>query len=201
MAAPTMHPDARARAESLFAENQALVLWIVSSKGFGSLFRQHRMDQDDALQVASIGLWHACQRFDPTRGIKLSTYAVQCARGFLLTALNKQRFGVPRPVDGGMDLTRFELVGERVDLDRVVDDEAPADAVRNEQVAAVRAAIAQLPERLGRIIRMRMNGARLDDIGDAFGFTRERARQLVVKAEDRLRRLLSRHREDESDAA
>lgn len=191
-----MRPDARARAEALFAENQALVRWIVSSKGFGSLFRQHRMDQDDAIQVASIGLWHACQRFDPTRGIKLSTYAVQCARGFLLTALNKQRFGVPRPVDGGMDLTRFELVGDKLGLDRIVDDEAPADAVRNEQVAAVRAAIAQLPERLGRIIRMRMHGATMDTIGEAFGFTRERARQLVAKAEERLRRLLSRHRED-----
>ncbi len=191
----------RSDAEALFAENQALAHWIVSSKGFGSLFRQHRMDTDDALQVASIGLWHACQRFDPTRGIKLSTYAVQCARGFLLTALNKQRFGVPRPVDGALDLTRFELVGERADLDHIVEDEAPADAVRNERVAAVRAAIAQLPERLGRIIHMRMHGAKLDEIGEAFGFTRERARQLVVKAEDRLRRLLSRHREDESDAA
>lgn len=190
----------RSDAEALFAENQALVRWIVSSKGFGSLFRQHRMDQDDAIQVASVGLWHACQRFDPTRGIKLSTYAAQCMRGYLLSALDLQRFGVPRPVDGGMDLTRFELVGDRLGLDRIVDDEAPADAVRNEQVAAVRAAIAQLPERLGRIIRMRMHGARLDDIGEAFGFTRERARQLVAKAEERLRRLLSRHREDASDA-
>lgn len=195
-----MRPDARARAEALFAENQALVRWIVSSKGFGSLFRQHRMDQEDAIQVASVGLWHACQRFDPTRGIQLSTYAAQCMRGYLLSALDLQRFGVRRPVDGGIDLTRFELVGERVDLDRIVEDAAPEDAIRNEQVAAVRAAIAQLPERLGRIIRMRMHGAKLDDIGEAFGFTRERARQLVGKAEERLRRLLSRHRDDESDA-
>lgn len=191
----------RSDAEALFAENQPLVHWMVHSKRFGSLFRQHRMDQDDAIQVASVGLWHACQRFDPTRGIKLSTYAAQCMRGYLLSTLDLQRFGVRRPVDGGLDLTRFDLVGERSDLDRIVDDEAPADAVRNEQVAAVRAAITQLPERLGRIIRMRMHGATLDEIGEEFGFTRERARQLVGKAEDRLRRLLSRHREDESDAA
>lgn len=184
--------NSRDRAEALFAENQALVRWIVRSKGFGSLFRQHRMDIDDALQVASMGLWHACQRFDESRGTKLSSYAVHCARGFLLSALNKQRFGVPRPADGGIDLTRFQLVGERRDLDQAAGDETLDDAVR--------AAVASLPGRLARIMQMHMADATLDQIGAEFGFTRERARQLVVKAKDRLRRLLSRHREQDEAA-
>jgi RNA polymerase sigma factor (sigma-70 family) len=199
----TERRNSRERAEALFAENQGLVRWIVRQKRFGDLFRQHRMDVDDALQVASMGLWHACQRFDASRGIKLSSYAVHCARGFLLTALKLQRFGVANPVDGGIDLTRFQLVGERRDLDRAAGDETLDDAVRAEQVAAVRAAVASLPGRLARIMQMHMADATLDQIGAEFGFTRERARQLVVKAKDRLRRLLSRHHEegDAFDAA
>lgn len=196
----TGHRNSRERAEALFAENAALVQWIVHQRQFGQLFRQHRMDIDDAAQVASMGLWHACERFDASRGIKLSTYAVTCAFGFLRSALSLQRFGVRRPVEGGRDLTRFELVGDRTNLDRAVGDTAPDDAVRAEQVAAVRAAVASLPGRLPRIMQMHMADATLDQIGAEFGFTRERARQLIVKAKDRLRRLLCRHREQDEAA-
>jgi len=61
--------DARAR-ERLIAENARLV-WSVATR-----FSGRGVELEDLYQIGSIGLWRACERFDPAYGVRFSTYAV-----------------------------------------------------------------------------------------------------------------------------
>lgn len=61
--------EAQAR-EQLIAENQRLVWSIVTR------FSGRGVELEDLFQIGSIGLWRACERFDPTYGVRFSTYAV-----------------------------------------------------------------------------------------------------------------------------
>ncbi|HVC99448.1 MAG TPA: sigma-70 family RNA polymerase sigma factor [Pirellulales bacterium] len=77
------------------------------------------------------------------------------------------------------------------------------DEERQERAAALRAAIDSLAPREGRLLRLRhgIDGApqSLGQIGTAEGITRERVRQIVARAEKRLRRLLAEQTPEVND--
>lgn len=55
----------------LYEENEKLVYFVVNK-----YFKKHIYDED-FIQVCKIGLWKACVLYDPTRGTKISTFAVK----------------------------------------------------------------------------------------------------------------------------
>jgi RNA polymerase sporulation-specific sigma factor len=61
--------EAEAR-EQLIEQNQRLVWSIVTR------FSGRGVELEDLFQIGSIGLWRACERFDPAYGVHFSTYAV-----------------------------------------------------------------------------------------------------------------------------
>ena len=61
--------DAQAR-ERLIRDNARLVWSIVTR------FSGRGVELEDLFQIGSIGLWRACERFDPAYGVHFSTYAV-----------------------------------------------------------------------------------------------------------------------------
>ena len=68
--------------EELYFENEALVYHVLHKK-----FPMSRFD-DDFQQIARLGLWKACLRYDETKG-KFSTYAVPCIANQIKMELRK----------------------------------------------------------------------------------------------------------------
>jgi hypothetical protein len=58
----------------------------------------------------------------------------------------------------------------------------PPDPVDGETLALLDRAIEMLPERLKQLVRARMGGATLAEVGQTLGVTRERSRQLQLEA-------------------
>ena len=56
--------------EQLISENARLV-WSIATR-----FTGRGVELEDLFQIGSIGLWRACERFDPNYGVRFSTYAV-----------------------------------------------------------------------------------------------------------------------------
>lgn len=87
--------------------------------------------------------------------------------------------------DGSGD--EFPSIGQQIpfrDADELHDGPTPDELY---------AAINQLDDRLRDIIVMRMEGARLQDVGDFLGLSKERIRQLLEKAHAKLRKSLARY--------
>ena len=69
--------DSEARA-SLIEHNLRLVAHIVKKYYTAG-------DQDDLISIGTIGLIKAVDSFDPTKGIRLATYAARCIENTILT--------------------------------------------------------------------------------------------------------------------
>lgn len=68
--------------EELYFKNEALVYHVLHKKFPMSCF------DDDFQQIARLGLWKACLRYDETKG-KFSTYAVPCIANQIKMELRK----------------------------------------------------------------------------------------------------------------
>ena len=77
----------------LFERNKMLAVTF-ASRAVARLpksVRRTLSDNDDVLTAAYLGLWEACQRFDPSRGFAFSTYATAWIRGKILHLLFPKR--------------------------------------------------------------------------------------------------------------
>ena len=48
-------------------------------------------NDEDAKQICLIGLWKACEKFEPDKGYTLSTYAVKVIKNYMLNFLRDER--------------------------------------------------------------------------------------------------------------
>ena len=201
----------------------------------------------DLVQEGNIGLMHAVKKFDPYRGVKLSSYAAWWIRAYILKfVLNNWRLvkigttqtqrklffnlrkeiarleqlGITNPgpklIAEGLDVPEHEvrsmqtrLAGGDVSLDAPVKDESaasridfvsateygPDEAIADREFstrvrAETEAFAATLTGRDREIFDLRTLAEEpltLQQIGDRYGITRERARQLERRLMNRLR--------------
>jgi RNA polymerase sigma factor (sigma-70 family) len=165
-----------------------------------------RMDPDDRLQVAFLGLMRAVVRFDPGRGIQFSTYASHCilrqlSRAARSDGMIKVPYQATRPdhhpglAAAGVRAHRVYSLARPGRDDRPYDPASPADdhaAEVAERVAAVREAIEALPARLWYVVRERLRCRTLASIAQDMGVGRQRAQQLEVQSHEMLRIRLAR---------
>lgn len=200
----------------------------------------------DLIQEGNLGLMVAVDRFDPYRGVRLTTYAVWWIRAYVQEHIRRSwslvRFGTTRAEqrcfyrlrrerqrlerDGqeaeperlaralGIGVAELETIESRItrrDLslddqafadadetrgDRLADDEpGPEVATVERQLEArtrvkVHLALERLDERERTIIQKRYLSRRvatLKELGQAFGISRERVRQLEARAKAKMR--------------
>ena len=199
-------------ADRLVLGNLRLVVKIAYELG-----AHHRGDVMDAIQEGNAGLTHAVRRFDPKRGVKLSSYASWWIHAYIkrhlmqtsrIARFASTREGRRRYSDRtlpGPDISLDAPVRRRSDhgsaptplLDVFVADDQDRPDVRVEEheyrstlQRAVAAFRPRLDARARGVLDMRLlrdEPARLADVGKRFGISGERARQLETRVRDGLR--------------
>jgi RNA polymerase primary sigma factor len=196
--------DVAAR-QTLARHNLALVVAVARRQRLGGV----RLE--DVVQEGNVGLMKAIEKFDPHAGTRFSTYAVWWIRAYVGKYLKEARSSV-RPVSGAVaqaDLSLDATVdeeGEITHLDRI-EDGRPGPEERflaTEGDLRVRRALGRARKRIGElgwdIVHARLQRdepVTLEEIGKRWGVSRERVRQVELRAKHVLHRAL----EQERDAA
>jgi len=150
------------------AEHEGLVRWVVRQQWLG------QVPFADALHEGRLGLWRALQGYDPSRGTRLSTYAVPAIAHAVWRAVSQQQQAM-RP----LQTSNLPPASEFRDLTEGLQ--------RAELDAEVHRLVARLPSRLSQVIvaHYGLDGNEpqtFAEIGRTLGVTRQRVQQLHVTA-------------------
>jgi RNA polymerase sigma factor for flagellar operon FliA len=179
--------------------------------------RAYRVDRDDFVQNATIGLLEAMSRFDPSRGIAFRSYAKTRVRGAVfngLRAILGERLAPSEEVrfverlqnlqadeSEGSAFTNVvdSIVGLGIGylLDEAADtgNDAPNDGltyVQNRELEAhLMIAVSKLPDRLKMIVQSHyFQYVPFQELASRLGLTKGRISQLHKSALDKLREIL-----------
>lgn len=141
--------------------------------------KSRHLDVEDLAQHGFAALVEMIPRFDAARGCRFLTLAGR--------AIQQEMWREAALAHRSNRMLRF---GEAIDSATTFSD--PADAAESgDMTARVHGAIDRLPPRLQTILRQRMSGMTLGEIGDAEGVCKERVRQLERRAREILVDILS----------
>jgi len=167
---------------------------------------------DDLIQEGNVGLMKAIEHFDPKKNVRFATYAVWWIRAYITRYLKDNRSQVRGGEAERGSMTDFSLdasideEGETTFLDRLEDaGPSPADIfLSREQNEEVQEALAKVRKRIGDLgwdiltERLTQDKPRtLEELGQRWGVSRERVRQVELKTKSFLERYLSAFNEDE----
>lgn len=181
-----MTPEAR---NKLVEENLGLAVF------FAKKFRATRMDLEDLVQEAYLGLIEAAERFDPNYGTKFSTYARWRIVKTIMDSIRtrNEMIRVPRSQKKKDCLSLDGLLNA---AERLVDPAPPVYELIDEEEKrqAVHDCIRKLSKREGIVVRLRhgVNTERLTlvRVGQILGVSPERVRQIQKEGEKKLRVIL-----------
>ena len=142
----------------------------------------------DAVQEGTIGLIEAVERYDPTRGVAFSLYAVHRVRGRILDFLRRE---------GRVDLPCLEAETEAYEpAKELLVDERPSVAGLAEHhalVGVLGAAMERLPARERLVLEgVTIGGARAQTMAESLGVTPAQIYRLQKNGIRRIRGMLSR---------
>ena len=149
------------------AQHDGLVHAYIQRRGGGNI------PYEEALQAGRVGLWHAIQGYDPTRGTAFSTYA--------WVAIWRRIHRRAKELSRDTDVWLQEMPASWVVWD-------PAEEVdRRLTKGALHDLVGQLPKRLGQVIVGRYGlgeqpPCTLKELGKELGLSGERVRQLQQEA-------------------
>src|SRR5450755_2598933 len=197
--------DERAR-ETLAASNLAFVVSVAKK------FSHRGARLDDLVQEGNVGLMKAIEHFDPKKNVRFATYAVWWIRAYITRYLKDNRSQVRggesergSMVDFSLDVT-IDEDGETTFLERLEEPSAgPQDTfIGKEQDDEVQAALAKVKKRIGDlgwdIVQERLTQDKprtLEELGQRWGVSRERVRQVELKTKHFLARYLSAFNQDQ----
>lgn len=142
----------------------------------------------DAVQEGTIGLIEAVERYEPTRGVAFSLYAVHRVRGRILDFLRRE---------GRVDLPCLEAETEAYETAKeLLVDERPSVAELAEHhalVGVLGAAMERLPARERLVLEgVTIGGARAQTMAESLGVTPAQIYRLQKNGIRRIRGMLSR---------
>ena len=146
----------------------------------------------DLVQIASLGVLNAVRKFSPERG-RLSTLVQISIRNLMPRELDNIAYPVHIPCTAmRRDTTRpFAVAARSNSADLPADllsrgDDASRDQRTQELMQLVKPLIRRLPASEQEVIRLRLRGQTLNEIGRSRGVVRERIRQIESRAVERL---------------
>lgn len=158
---------------ALVVENRGLVGYSLSRMRL----TRHR-HYDDLWSEGAVGLLNAAALYDPSNGAKFSTYAV-------VSIVRRIRHVVRL-----LDRQHVEVHIEGLAWLPGDDGDAIADSAQSRETREiVEEAIAALPPRMAVVMRGKLAGKNLPQIGRELGVTREAVRQIFTRAVARMREM------------
>lgn len=184
-------------------------------------YRHSGLAVDDLIAEGNIGLIKAAERFDPDRGVRFIGYAAWWVRKYMLNAIQQASRQASAPIaaagpskaTGDASAAAHGKIRRRVlsveeflqdSGDRpLVENLAPVDVpdpedivLADDLVRAVTSVLPRMPKVERDILRYHfgLDGTEpetLREIGLRLGYTRERVRQIELRALERARRLLT----------
>jgi RNA polymerase primary sigma factor len=166
---------------------------------------------DDLIQEGNVGLMKAIEHFDPKKNVRFATYAVWWIRAYITRYLKDNRSQVRGGESERVSMTDFSLdasiddEGETTFLDRLEDGGPdPADTLLSrEQDEDVKQALLKVRKRIGDlgwdILQERLTQDKprtLEELGQRWGVSRERVRQVELKTKSFLARYLAAFNQD-----
>ncbi len=191
---------------TLASSNLAFVVAV--AKRFAS--RGARLD--DLIQEGNVGLMKAIEHFDPKKNVRFATYAVWWIRAYITRYLKDNRSQVRGGEAERQSMTDFSLdvaVEEDADvtyLDRLEDPSpGPQETfLSHETDTDVQEALQRVRKRIGDlgwdILQERLTQDKprtLEELGQRWGVSRERVRQVELKTKHFLARYLEPFNHDE----
>ena len=149
-----------------------------------SLVQQHcsgnqGLDADDVEQEVRIRLWKCLQR---DRNAVLPASYIQ--RVVVSTVIDAVRRAQARPMDS------IEDAGDESSWDLPEEAGPQRQASRQQQMAALRQALAELPERRRRLVELNLQGFGPSEVGELVGLSADAARKLMERGMKCLRERL-----------
>ena len=153
-----------------------------------NVYQSSKIDMMDCIQEGTIGLIEAVERYDPSRGVAFSLYAVHRIRGRILDFLR---------CEGQVDLPCLEVETETHETAKdLLVDVCPSVAELAEHhalVGVLGAAMERLPARERLVLEgVTIGGARAQTMAEALGVTSAQIYRLQKNGIRRIRGMLSR---------
>lgn len=203
----TVLPVLRSRAE---AHALAMTLFPRVARwaaGFrGKMVRNDAYPQGDAEGDCFLGIFHAAERFDESRGVQFSTYAFQWARQHMQRACVSAGRVVCRPVlsghrkkmrpgtvaRAGAGEIQMQQVGffESDEWEPAVHADPAESLIRRETAEAVRWALRDVPAADRAVLERRLNGETFRQIAESMGLSTTRIQQREAAAKEKVFRRL-----------
>lgn len=195
-----------AEARRILAESNLKFVVAVARK-----FASRGARLDDLVQEGNVGLMKAIEHFDPRKNVRFATYAVWWIRAYITRYLKDNRSQVRGGESERISMNDFSLdapVDDEADntyLDRLADDgPSPDDAViGSERDEEVKLALARVKKRIGDmgwdILQERLtqdDPRTLEELGQRWGVSRERVRQVELRTKSFLARYLAAFNQD-----
>jgi RNA polymerase sigma factor (sigma-70 family) len=147
------------------------------------------VELDDVVAAGTVGLLEAVHRYDPRRGVALTSFAYPRIKGAVLDEIDRQR-QVWRADEAGQELSLDEPIwvdGVQVRLiDVTANPTSPAPSTRAE-LSELLYAVASLPWREREMVRLQVKGYSVAEIAYFYRCSQSRASQLLERARLRLR--------------
>jgi RNA polymerase primary sigma factor len=169
---------------------------------------------DDLIQEGNVGLMKAIEHFDPKKNVRFATYAVWWIRAYVTRYLKDNRSHVRGGEGERISMNDFSLdtplddESEATYVERIVDVAPTPDSTflsleRDEEVAR---ALHKVKKRLGDlgwdILQERLTQDKprtLEELGERWGVSRERVRQVELKTKSFLARYLEQFEPNEGE--
>lgn len=163
---------------------------------------------DDLIQEGNVGLMKAIEHFDAKKNVRFATYAVWWIRAYITRYLKDNRSHVRGGEHERLSMIDFSLDtpmdddSESTYLERLEDGGPTPDVsyMRVEQDEEVAAALMRVKRRLGDlgwdILQERLTQDKprtLEELGERWGVSRERVRQVELKTKSFLARYLEQY--------
>lgn len=144
------------------------------------------IEDTEAFGDAMIGLIGATKRFDPSLGFQFSTYAWRTIRRTIVEGHRRRNRHLR------CNRATRVLFVDPEDLKAKRDSGSPLEPIDTEDlIATMKAKISSLPPQYAKVMRGRLDGKKLHEIGDEIGVTRERVRQIQISATGMLRQMMA----------
>lgn len=168
--------------EQKIIDNEKLVYFVVS-KHFPAYYTD-----EDIIQCGRIGLWRACKNFNNDKSA-FSTFATACIHNEIAKELRNRN----RKRNSGYTVSLDQVVGTEKDTgsDITFGQIIPCDEEGYSLVDYDLSAVEKkLSKQQVKIFKMYIDGFNIKEISEIYGFSRQRASQIIKDAQGMARKVL-----------